>query len=72
MVQQCILSPQKNTYRAKYISTLILKHLHKTVHEICTKCKASQFLKKQYGKHPIKEAETKLWDTLCIDLIGKY
>ena len=37
------------------------KSLPKTVHEICTKCKTSQFLKrnkKQYGKFPPKEAET--------------
>ena len=49
--------------------------MHKTVHEICTKCKTSQFLKrnkKQYGKLPPKEAETIPWDTACVDLIGKY
>ena len=28
--------------------------------------------KKHYGKLPPKEAETIPWDTLCIDLIGKY
>ena len=27
---------------------------------------------KQYGKLPPKEAESILWDTLCVDLIGKY
>ena len=40
------------------------KNLRKTVHEVCTKCKACQFLKrnkKLYGKLPPKEAETKLW-----------
>ena len=37
------------------------KNLHKTVHEICTRCKAYQFVKsnkKQYRKLPPKEAET--------------
>ena len=51
------------------------KNLRKTVHEIYTKCKTCQFLKrnkKQYGKLPPKEAETIPWDTLCVDLIGKY
>ena len=34
-----------------------------------------QFLKdnkRKYGKLPAKQAENQLWDTLCIDLIGKY
>ena len=51
------------------------KNLHKTVHEIYTKCNTYQFLKrnkKQYGKHSLKEAETIPWDILCVDLIGKY
>ena len=51
------------------------KNLRKTVHEICTECKTYQFLKrneKQYRKLPSKEAETIPWDTLCVDLIGKY
>ena len=28
--------------------------------------------KKKYGKLPPKEAEAQPWDTLCVDLIGKY
>ena len=51
------------------------KNLRQTVHEICTKCQTCQFLKrnkKQYSKLPPKEAETIPWDTLCVDLIGKY
>ena len=51
------------------------KKLHKTAHEICTKCKTCQFLKrneKQYRKLPSKEMETISWDTLCVDLMGKY
>ena len=51
------------------------KNLRKTVHEICTKCKTCQFLKrnkKQYGKLPPKEAETIPWDTLYVDLVVKY
>ena len=62
-------------YRAKYFSTLLLEKLRKTVHEICAKCKTCQFLKrknKQYRKLPPKEVETIPWDTLCVDLIGKY
>ena len=51
------------------------KNLCKTVHEVCSKCKACQFLKrniKQYRKLPLKEAESKSWDVICIDLIGQY
>ena len=51
------------------------KNLPKTVHEICTKCKTCQFLKrnkKQYRKLPLKEEEPIPWGTLCVDLIGKY
>ena len=28
--------------------------------------------KKQYGKLPPKEAESKSWDVLCVDLMGQY
>ena len=28
--------------------------------------------KSNYSKLPAKQAETQPWDTLCIDLIGKY
>ena len=51
------------------------KNLRKTVHDVCSKCDACQFLKrnkKNYGKLPPKEAESVPWDTLCVDLIGKY
>ena len=51
------------------------KNLLKTVHEICTKCKTCQFLKrnkKQCRKLPPKAAEIIPWDTLCVDLIGKH
>ena len=50
------------------------KNLCKTAHEICTKCKTYQFLKrnkKQCGKYPPKEAESISWDTLYEHLIGK-
>ena len=46
-----------------------------TVHEVCSKYKACQFLKrnkKQYGKLSPKEAESKPWDVLCVDQIGQY
>ena len=51
------------------------KNLRKTAHEVCSKCKACQFLKrnkKQYGKLPPKEAESRPWDVLCVYLIGQY
>ena len=43
--------------------------------DICSKCDTSQCLKRtktSYGKLPPKEAEATPWDTLCVDLIGKY
>ena len=54
---------------------LYWKGLQKSVYNICSKCHTCQFLKRNirnYGKLPAKQAETKPWDTLCIDLIGKY
>ena len=38
-------------------------------------CKTCQLTKKksiEYGKLPVKGAETIPWDTLCVDLIGPY
>ena len=52
-----------------------LKELHKTVHDVCSKCKACQYLdknKKQYGNLSPKEAEGQSWDVVCEDLIGRY
>ena len=51
------------------------KNSRKTVHEVCSKCKACQFLKsnkKVYGKLPPKDAEYKLWDVLFVDVRGQY
>ena len=51
------------------------KSLCKTVYDVCSNCKAFHILrknKKQYRKLPLKEAEIKLWDVLCTDLIGQY
>ena len=51
------------------------KNLCKTIHEVCSKCKGCQFLKrnkKQYGKLPPKEVESKPWDVLCVDVLGQY
>ena len=51
------------------------KNLSKPIHEVCSKCKACQFLKrnkKQYGKLLLKEAKNKVWDVLCVYLIGQY
>ena len=46
------------------------KILRQTIHDVCSYCKAYQFLKKikkQYRKLPPNEAESKHWDVLCID-----
>jgi len=51
------------------------KNLRKTVHDVCSKRDACQFLKRSkthYGKLPPKEAEDVPWDTLCVSLIGKH
>ena len=51
------------------------KNLHQIVHEICTKCKTCQFLKrnkKQYGKFPRTKVEIIPCNTLFVDLISKY
>ena len=50
------------------------KNSCETVHGVCNKCKACQCQfwkqnKKQYGKLPPKEEETKPWDTLCVNLM---
>ena len=69
------MPPWRNIYRIKYSQHFYRKNLHKTVHEICAKCKTYQFLKrnkKQYKKLPPKKAEIIPWDTLCVDLIEKY
>ena len=69
------MSHRRNLYRAIYSSTYLLENLSKTIHEVCSKWKVCQFLKrnkKQYGKLPPKEAESKHWDVLCLDLIGQY
>ena len=46
------------------------QNIRKIEHEICTKCKTCQFLKRK--KKPPKEVEAIPWYTLCVDLIGKY
>ena len=49
--------------------------LRTTVHGVCKKCPTCQRAKttnQKYGKLPSKQAETNLWDTLCVDLIGTY
>ena len=35
-------------------------------------CQFPKCNKRNYGKLPAKQAETQPWNTLCIDLIGKY
>jgi Integrase zinc binding domain len=51
---------------------LTWRGLHKTVHDVCTKCDTCQRTKRtknKYGKLPPKEAETIPWDTLYVNLI---
>jgi hypothetical protein len=51
------------------------KGLRTMVHATCKKCSTCQKAKLttiKYGKLPAKEAESNPWDTLCVDLIGRY
>jgi hypothetical protein len=40
--------------------------------QICPTCQRNKRKVKKYGWLPPKEAETKPWDKMCIDLIGPY
>ena len=45
------------------------------MHEICTKCKTCQFIKKNkklYGEFFSREVETIPWGTLYVNIFGKY
>ena len=45
------------------------------MHNICSKCPTFQLLNhktRNYNQFPPKQAENQPYDTLCIDLIGKY
>ena len=69
------MPPKKKLYRAIYSPRFLLEKLRKTVHEVCSKCKTYQFLKrykKQYEKLQPKEVESKTCDILCVDVIGQY
>ena len=63
--------PRKTRTELSFSQHFYWKNLCKTVNEIFTK-HSFQKCKKQYGKLPPKETETKPWDTLCVDQIGKY
>jgi hypothetical protein len=55
--------------------TMIWPGLTRNVQSYCKNCKLSQFNKqtrKQYGKLPIKEAETKPWEIVQVDLVGAW
>ena len=39
VVPQYIMLLQRNMFRAKYFSTLLLEKLCESVHEVCTECK---------------------------------
>jgi cleavage and polyadenylation specificity factor subunit 1 len=50
-------------------------NLRATVQEVCGKCPTCQKTKrdsKKYGHLPPKQAESKPWQKLCVDLIGPY
>ena len=38
----------------------------------CPTCQLNKHKYKHYGHLPPKEAEAKIWDKMCIDLIGPY
>ena len=45
------------------------------VHDVCSKCKTCQKIKKhnkKYGLSPVKESETNPWEVLCVDCICPY
>jgi hypothetical protein len=49
--------------------------LTRDVQSYCKTCKVCQFNKKtrkQYGKLPIKEAETNPWEIVPVDLVGPW
>ena len=51
------------------------KGMQNDIKKYISKCDSCQHLKKQkkhYGHLPMKEAEYKPWEKLCIDLIGEY
>eukprot|EP00957_Ditylum_brightwellii_P195302 14879398-Ditylum_brightwellii.AAC.1 len=51
------------------------QHLTKDVKDACKKCHMCQMTKRttaKYGHLLVKENNSKLWETLCIDLIGPY
>ena len=69
------MPPRRNLYRIICNPTFLLEKLCQTVQEVCSNYKVYQFLKrnkKQYRRLPPKEAESKAWDVLCVDLIGQY
>ena len=72
------MPPRRNLCRAIYsLSFLLEKLTQKRTRDLLKMqgCKAYQFLKrnkKQYGKLPPKEIESKPWEVLCVDLIGQY
>ena len=66
------MPPRMISHRAIYNSTYYWKNLPKTIQDVCSKCKSCQFLKKQYGKLPPNEAESKPWDVFCVGLMCQY
>ena len=51
------------------------RSLSKDIKDVCYKCHTCQTTKRinaKYGHLPVKENNSKLWNTLCVDLIGPY
>lgn len=67
--------PRETRTEPTIVQHFYWKKLRKTVQEVCSKCHTCQFCKRgkrNYGKLPVKKAESTPWETLCVVLIGKY
>ena len=65
------ISRMENTIRQHFT----WQHLTKGVKDACKKCHTYQITKQttaKYGHLPVKENNSKPWETLCVDLIGTY
>ena len=63
--------PIENAIRQHFTWQSLSQH----VKEACKKCHTCQITKQataKYGHLSVKENNSKLWETLCVDLIGPY
>jgi hypothetical protein len=68
-----LFHPGSTRAKATIQGTMTMPGLARKIQSYCKTCKLCQFNKntrKQYGKLPIKEAETKPWDIVQVDLVG--